>query len=278
MHGRSTDQQSLLAPAPVQQPVSEDMAAVEIGAKLNFIHRHESKVEVARHRLDGRDPVARRFRLDFFLAGNQRDSGRAGFFHRAVIDLACEQPERQADHPAGMGKHPLDGVMRLAGIGRPEQHIHAAGAVRRTGFGGRKGNVHWLTGAGKRFCARGSGDGSGLSGCDTARFAWNGPGDCPRLERRHAGTKPFRATSRLALCITTAPLCITLRPPRAVLFRVRTRDERIAPESLTCRKSLFVHHNIWIGKTTRPQKLWKTALLAVLKPCVRRDSEGPFCQ
>jgi hypothetical protein len=31
----------------------------------------------------------------------------------------------------------------------------------------------------------------------------------------------------------------------ATLFTVRTGDERIAPESLTWRKSLFVHHNIW---------------------------------
>src|ERR1700730_9089379 len=238
------------------------MAAVEIGAKLNFIHRHESEVEVARHRLDGRDPVTRRFRLDLFLAGNERDSGGGGWFQRAVIDLAREQPERQADHPAGIGKHPLDGVMGLAGIGRPEQHVHAAGAVRRIGFGGRKGNVHWLTGAGKRSGACGSGDGSGLSGCDTARFAWKGPApwaDRRSRDRPRSGAAPrwqaFRACPVLGLLFTTALLCLTLRPPRAVLFRVRTRDERIAPESLTCRKSLFVHYNIWIGKTTGPQKL-----------------------
>src|ERR1700720_4050288 len=71
----------------------------------------------------------------------------------------------------------------------------------------------------------------------------------------HPGGKPFARAPSWAFCITTALLCLTLRPPRVVLFRVRTRDERIAPESLTCRKSLFVHHNIWIGKTTRPQKL-----------------------
>jgi hypothetical protein len=29
------------------------------------------------------------------------------------------------------------------------------------------------------------------------------------------------------------------------LFTVRTGDERIAPESLTCRKSFFVHYNMW---------------------------------
>jgi hypothetical protein len=39
------------------------------------------------------------------------------------------------------------------------------------------------------------------------------------------------------------------------LFTLRTGDERIAPESLTCPKSLFVHHNIWIRKMTGHQKL-----------------------
>ena len=123
------------------------MAAVEIGGELNFVHRHESKIEIARHRLDGRNPVARRLRLDFLLAGDERDSVRARLFHRAVIDLAGKQPERQADHPARMGKHPLDRVMGLAGIGRPKQDRDAPGAVRRIRFGGRKWNVHWLTGA-----------------------------------------------------------------------------------------------------------------------------------
>jgi len=76
------------------------MAPVEIGRELNFIHRHESKVEVAWHRLDGRNPVAWRVRLDFFFASDERDSARTRLFHRAVIDFACEKPERQADHPA----------------------------------------------------------------------------------------------------------------------------------------------------------------------------------
>ena len=91
---------SLVAPAHIEQPVGEDMAPVEIGRELNFVNGDEIKVEVARHRLDGRNPVARRFWLDFFLASNERDSARTCLFHRAVIDFACEKPERQTDHPA----------------------------------------------------------------------------------------------------------------------------------------------------------------------------------
>ena len=100
LHGGRANQQGLLAPAQIEQPVGEDVAPVEIGGKLNFVHRHESKAEVARHRLDGRNPVARRVRLDFFFASDERDRVRARLLHRPVIDFACEKPERQADHPA----------------------------------------------------------------------------------------------------------------------------------------------------------------------------------
>ena len=46
----------------------------------------------------------------------------------ALIDLAREQAQRQADHPGGMGEHPLDGEMGLAGIGRAEHGRDAIGA------------------------------------------------------------------------------------------------------------------------------------------------------
>ncbi|HEV7911081.1 MAG TPA: hypothetical protein VGP28_08355, partial [Methylocella sp.] len=47
----------------------------------------------------------------------------------------------------------------------------------------------------------------GLSGCNTARFAWNGPAswadrrsrDRPRSGRLHPGSKPFALTSVLDL-------------------------------------------------------------------------------
>ena len=58
-HGRRADEQRLLPPALIEQAVGEDVAAVEIGGKLDLVDRHEGKVEVARHRLDRRDPVAR---------------------------------------------------------------------------------------------------------------------------------------------------------------------------------------------------------------------------
>ena len=76
-HGGGAEHQRLLAAAPVEHAVGEDVAALEIGAELDLVDGDEGDVEVARHRLDGRDPVARIRRLDLLLAGDQRDVVRA---------------------------------------------------------------------------------------------------------------------------------------------------------------------------------------------------------
>ena len=44
----------------------------------------------------------------------------------AGIDLARQQPERQADDAALMRHHAFDGEMRLAGVGRAEHRGHVA--------------------------------------------------------------------------------------------------------------------------------------------------------
>ena len=67
------DEQRLLAPALVQEAVGEHMAAVEIAGELDLVHGHEGEIEIARHRLDGGDPVARPVRLDLLLAGDEGD-------------------------------------------------------------------------------------------------------------------------------------------------------------------------------------------------------------
>ena len=47
-----------------------------------------------------------------------------------TINLACQKTQRQPDHPRGMTKHALDRVMRLAGVGRPENGRHTARSQR----------------------------------------------------------------------------------------------------------------------------------------------------
>ena len=115
------------------------MATIEVGGELDLVDGDEGEVEVPRHRLDGADPIARLTRLDLLLAGDQRHRVRPDLVDDAVVDLAGEQPQRQADHPRAMRQHALDGMMRLAGVGRAEHQGHPGGAVRPR----RRGRGEW---------------------------------------------------------------------------------------------------------------------------------------
>ncbi len=142
-HRGGAEDQCLLAAAPVQDAIGEDVAALEVRGQLDFVDGEERHIEVARHGFDGGDPEARIGRLDLLLAGDERDCVRPHPFYRAVVNLAGKQPQRQADQPGRMRQHPFDGEMGFAGIGRP-QHGGDAGAAgaQITVGGGRKGNRH----------------------------------------------------------------------------------------------------------------------------------------
>ena len=135
-HGGGAQHQSLLARAGIEHAVGEHVTALEIGAELHLVDRHEGDVEVARHGLDGRHPEARIGRLDLLLAGDQRHRFGADPVDAFVVDLARQQPQRQADHAARMRQHALDGEVGLAGVGRPEHGGDAGAAGTRTPVGG----------------------------------------------------------------------------------------------------------------------------------------------
>jgi hypothetical protein len=88
-----------------------------------------------------------------------------------------------------------------------------------------------------------------------------GPIAAQAIGRDWNGCAPEGSPSRLppswSFCITPAPLCITMRAAAGTLFTVRTGDERIAPESLTCPKSLFVHHNMSSKRAIEPLPIVK---------------------
>ena len=137
-HGGGAEHQRLLASTPVQHAVGEDVAALEIGRKLNLVDGQEGDVEIAWHGFDGRDPEARVRRFDLFLAGDQRHRVGADPLDRAVIDFARQQPQRQADQPGRMRQHPLDGEMGLARIGRTQHGGDAGAASTQVTIGRRR--------------------------------------------------------------------------------------------------------------------------------------------
>ena len=153
---------------------------------------------------------------DLLLAGDQRHLVRADLLADAGIDLARQQPQRQADDAALMRHHALDGEMRLAGIGRTEHRRHvASGEHEGVGVFGLK--VHregrqpfWLVGSGNR----------------DRRL-----GPQALLDERLRGRDTYRNYRR--------------GPKRNVAaLMVGTSLERIGDESLTRCDSGFVHRNM----------------------------------
>ena len=59
--------------ARVQQAIGEDVAALGVGAELDFVHRQELDLALQRHGLDGADEIVRARRDDLLLAGDQGD-------------------------------------------------------------------------------------------------------------------------------------------------------------------------------------------------------------
>ncbi len=135
-HGGGPEHQGFLAATAVEHAVGEHVAAFEIGAQLHFVDSDKGRVDVTRHCLDSGDPEAWIERLDLLLTGDERDVVRAHSLHTFVIDLACEQPQRQPDDPGRMRQHPLDREMGLAGVGRSEHRSDACAAGPGVAVGG----------------------------------------------------------------------------------------------------------------------------------------------
>jgi hypothetical protein len=140
---RRAEQHRFGDPARMQQSMGEDVAALGVGAELDLVDGEELDPAVERHRLDRAHPIARRQRHDLFFAGDQRDVARAARLDHAVVDLARQQPQRQADHAGRMAEHALDRQMRLASVGGAENGDEARGgrADRRVGHGVRWGRM-----------------------------------------------------------------------------------------------------------------------------------------
>ena len=132
-------------PARVQQTVGEDVAPVGVGAELDFVHRDELRVAVERHGLDGAGEPAGVRRDDLFLAGDQGNMAGALGGDHAVVVLAREQPQGEADDAGGVREQALDREVGLAGVRRAEDGLDAGGEA---GVGESHGRDVWVSGRG----------------------------------------------------------------------------------------------------------------------------------
>ena len=115
-----------MLPARAQQSVGKDVAPLGVGAELDFVNRQEIGAHALGHRLDRADPIGGAGWHDAFLARHQRDDRGATDGDDLVIDLARQQAQRQPDNAGTIPEHAVDGVMRLARVGRPENGRYPA--------------------------------------------------------------------------------------------------------------------------------------------------------
>ena len=128
-HRVGAEEQCFLFAARIQQAVGEDMAAFRIGAKLDLVDGEKRRAQIERHRLDRADEILCLRRHDLFFACDERTYFRALDAHDAVIDLARQQAQRQADHAGFVGQHALDGEEGLAGVGGAQDRRHLGGQI-----------------------------------------------------------------------------------------------------------------------------------------------------
>ena len=129
--GRRAHEHRLGRPSRIEEPMGEHVAALRVGAKLDFIDGEEFDLAIERHRLDRAHEIARPRRHDLFFAGDEGDLGRAPRLDHPVVDLARQQPQRQADHARGVSQHAFDRQMRLARIGRAQNGDEPRGVAPR---------------------------------------------------------------------------------------------------------------------------------------------------
>ena len=128
-HRLRAHEQGFFFATRIQQPIGENMAALGIGAELDFIDGEKGHAEIDGHGFHRADEIFGIRRNDFLFAGNQRADIRALQHHDLVVDLARKKTQRQADHAGFVREHALDRIMRLAGVGGAEDGGHAADAM-----------------------------------------------------------------------------------------------------------------------------------------------------
>ncbi len=133
-HRPGAQEHGLEPPARVQQSLRKDVAPLRVGDQLDLVHRQEVDRPLQRHGLDRTDEEGGSRRDDLLLASDQGDAGRPAPLDDPLIDLARQQPQRQADHARAMAQHPLHRQVGLASVGgaqdrRDARWSHACGPI-----------------------------------------------------------------------------------------------------------------------------------------------------
>jgi hypothetical protein len=115
----------------VQQAVGKHVSALLVRGQLYFVDRDEIDLARERHGFGRADPEIGPPRYALFFTRDQRHAIFTDASADAVVHLARQQPERQADHSALVLEHALDRAVRFARVGRTEQRDALSGIRKR---------------------------------------------------------------------------------------------------------------------------------------------------
>ena len=103
------------------------MAAVRVCTELYLVHGHELDAAVQRHRLHRAAEPARTLGDDLLLAGDQRHAAGALGGHHAIVVLARQQAQREADDAGAVAQEAGDRQVGLARVRRAQHGAHPGG-------------------------------------------------------------------------------------------------------------------------------------------------------
>jgi len=130
-HRRRAHEPRFEATPGVQQAIGEDVTAFVVRGELHLVDRHEVNLVGERHRFGRADPIIRAAWHAFLFSRDQRHAVFADTGGNAVVDLAGQQPQWQADHAAVMFEQTFYGAVRLTRVGRSEQRDTLSGIRQR---------------------------------------------------------------------------------------------------------------------------------------------------
>ena len=111
----------------MQDTVGKNMATLTVTGKLHLVNGNEIKpalgklgigIDIQRHRFNRAAKIARTSRQNTLLASDKPDLISTDLGNQPIIIFTRQQPQRKADHAAGIAGHPFKREMGFTRVGR----------------------------------------------------------------------------------------------------------------------------------------------------------------
>ena len=100
----------------MHQAIRKNMAALWVGAKLNFINSDKIRAHSLGHCFNCTDPILRSGWYNALFTRDKSHNRGASCSNNFIINFARQKPQRKADNTGFMAQHTLYSIMGFAGI------------------------------------------------------------------------------------------------------------------------------------------------------------------